>query len=166
MMLSSIEHGLIHLPFWAKEIQPFLQNQLSDHTRRAYETDLKHFFRFIEGRISSTDLNALRPEHIILYRKYLEEGRLTGKTLEKSTINRKLAVVKSFLNWLRVNQIIRDNPAQLVKGYPQTQESALKGLSDEEARRMLELPKRGSRSGAFIARSCTRCFIWGFVKAS
>ena len=57
-------------------------------------------------------------------------------------------MVKSFLNWLRANQVIRDNPAQLVKGYPQTQESALKGLSDEEVRRMLDLPKRNSKSGA------------------
>jgi len=139
------------LPLWAREIQPFLLNQLSDHTRRAYETDLKHFFLFMEGRIDAGTLTQLRPEHIILYRKYLEEGRLTGKPLEKSTINRKLAVVKSFLNWLRLNSVIPENPAQLVKGFPQNQESALKGLSDEEARRMLEMPKTGSRSGALHA---------------
>ncbi|MFM8268934.1 MAG: hypothetical protein ACKN9V_02005, partial [Pseudomonadota bacterium] len=46
----------VSLPQWAQEIQPFLQNQLSEHTRRAYEGDLKQFFLFLEGRISPEDL--------------------------------------------------------------------------------------------------------------
>jgi len=136
------------LPDWAKEIGPFLANQLSVHTRRAYETDLKQFFYFLEGKIQPSDLKSLRPEHIILYRKFLEEGRLTGRVMEKSTINRKLAVVKSFLNWLRLNRVIGENPAQLVKGFPQSQESSLKGLSDEEAQKIMAKPNTNSRSGA------------------
>ena len=138
----------VSLPLWAREIPTFLANQLSDHTRRSYETDLKQFFQFLEGRISAREIESLRPDHIILFRKYLEEGRLNGKIMEKATVNRKLAVVKSFLNWLKVNQVIRDNPAQLVKGFPQSQESALKGLSDDEARKLLSLPRRNSRAGA------------------
>jgi len=141
----------IVLPNWAREIQPFLMNQLSDHTRRAYETDLKQFFSFMEGRIRVDELASLKPEHIILFRKYLEEGRLTGRPMEKSTINRKLAVVKSFLNWLRLNHVLTENPAQLVKGFPQSQESSLKGLSDEEAAKILRLPNCNSRSGALHA---------------
>ncbi len=52
----------IALPDWAKEIPPFLANQLSEHTRRAYETDLKQFFTFLEGRIDAKDLGRLRPD--------------------------------------------------------------------------------------------------------
>lgn len=133
---------------WAKEIMPFLQNQLSNHTRCAYETDLKQFFLFLEGRINAESLKTLKPEHIILYRKYMEEGRVSGRIMAKSTINRKLAVVKSFLNWLRLNHFLQENPAQLVKGYPQNQESALNGLSDKEAEKILALPDRNKRSGA------------------
>src|SRR3954463_16127332 len=44
------------LPRWTEEIKPFLMNQLSDHTRRAYETDLKQFFLFLEGRILPDEL--------------------------------------------------------------------------------------------------------------
>jgi site-specific recombinase XerD len=142
------EKDVVSLPRWAREIPTFLANQLSDHTRRSYETDLKQFFQFLEGRISSREIESLRPDHVILFRKYLEEGRLNGKIMEKSTVNRKLAVVKSFLNWLKVNQVIRDNPAQLVKGFPQSQESSLNGLSDDEARKILNLPNRNSRAGA------------------
>jgi site-specific recombinase XerD len=138
----------VSLPRWAKEIPTFLANQLSEHTRRAYESDLKQFFQFLEGKISAREIESLRPDHVILFRKYLEEGRFNGKIMEKATVNRKLAVVKSFLNWLKVNQVIQDNPAQLVKGFPQSQESSLKGLSDDEARKMLNLPKRNSRAGA------------------
>jgi integrase/recombinase XerD len=154
----------IMLPRWAREIQPFLLNQLSVHTRRAYETDLKQFFAFMEGRINALNLTSLRSEHVILYRKYLEEGRLTGRPMEKSTINRKLAVIKSFLNWLKSNHVIADNPAQLVKGYPQTQESSLKGLSDEEARKILVLPKLNSRSGSLHAGILTTLLYMGLRK--
>ncbi len=139
------------LPTWAREIQPFLQNQLSVHTRRAYETDLKQFFLFLEGRISPENFRELRAEHIILFRKYLEEGRLTGRPFEKTTVNRKLAVVKSYLTWLRANHVINENPAQLVKGFPQNQESSLKGLSDQEAKRMLESPRTNSKAGSLHA---------------
>lgn len=140
--------NLVPVPDWAKEIQTFLANQLSVHTQRAYETDLKQFFRFLEGKISLFRLDQLAPEHVILFRKHLEEGRIGGKPMEKSTINRKLAVIKSFLNWLKLNRHIIENPASLVKGYPQSQESSLKGLSDLEAREMLEKPNRNSRSGS------------------
>lgn len=155
----------VSLPAWAREIQPFLQNQLSDHTRRAYETDLKHFFQFLDGRLSPDEVTRLKPEHIILYRKHLEEGRLTGKVMEKSTINRKLAVVKSFLNWLKLNHLLIDNPAQLVKGYPQTQESSLKGLSDDEARRMLLLPRLNSKAGALHCAILHTLLYMGIRKA-
>lgn len=136
------------LPNWAREIQPFLANQLSGHTRRAYETDLKQFFRFLDGRVDVKTLAGLRSEHVILFRKYLEEGRMTGKPMAKASINRKLAVIKSFFDWLEANHVANDNPAARVKGFPQSQESKLNGLSDEEAQRMLDLPNRNSRSGA------------------
>lgn len=161
------QHGkaTVSLPNWAKEIQPFLQNQLSEHTRRAYEGDLKQFFMFLEGRISPEDLRILRPEHIILFRKSLEEGRLTGKVLEKATVNRKLAVVKSFLSWLKLNRLIEENPAELVKGFPQSQESSLKGFSDEEARKILLLPRLNSRAGALHCAVLHMLFYMGLRKA-
>jgi integrase/recombinase XerC len=159
------EKPQVSLPRWAQEIQPFLQNQLSDHTRRAYEGDLKQFFLFLEGRISPEDLKALKPEHIILFRKSLEEGRLTGKVLEKTTVNRKLAVVKSFLSWLKLNQLISENPAELVKGFPQNQESSLKGFSDEEARKILFLPRLNSKAGALHSAILHMLFYMGLRKA-
>lgn len=144
----SLNRSPVILPHWAREISPFLANQLSVHTRRAYETDLKQFFAFLDGRIDAKSLAGLRPEHIILFRKYMEEGRLTGKPMAKASINRKLAVIKTFFDWLEANQASTGNPAKLVKGYPQSQESSLNGLSDEEAKRMLDLPNRNSASGA------------------
>lgn len=148
---SSRKNTPISLPIWAREIKPFLANQLSEHTRRAYESDLKNFFTFLEGRISPASFSELRPEHIILYRKFLEEGRLTGSPMAKSTINRKLAVVKSFLNWLKLNHLLKENPALLVKGYPQTQESSLKGFSDEEVLKILLLPRPNKAAGSLHA---------------
>jgi integrase len=154
----------ILLPDWAREIQPFLANQLSAHTRRAYETDLKQFFRFLEGRVDAVTLAGLRSEHVILFRKYMEEGRLTGKPMAKASINRKLAVLKSFFDWLQANHVARDNPASRVKGFPQNQESKLSGLSDEEAQRMLDLPNRNTRSGALHQAVLAVLFYLGLRK--
>ncbi len=133
---------------WYKELGTFLLNQLSDHTRRAYENDIKQFLNFLRSKYSLHNIFNLRTEHIVIYRKFLEEGRLSGKPLAKATINRKLAVVKSFFNWLKVNKFISDNPAEFVKGYPQSQESSLKGFSDEEVCKILSLPNRNSKTGA------------------
>jgi integrase len=106
----------------------------------------------------------LRAEHIILYRKYLEEGRLTGEPLQKTTVNRKLAVVKSFLNWLRVNHHLSENPAQWVKGFPQSQESTLLGLTDSETRQMLDAPRTSSRSGSLHGAILYVLFYLGLRK--
>ncbi|MBI3294012.1 MAG: tyrosine-type recombinase/integrase [Deltaproteobacteria bacterium] len=144
--LMPTRRNMISLPAWAKEISPFLANQLSDHTRRAYEKDLKQFFEFISARNLLEKFAELRAEHIILFRKALEEGRVTGTPLAKATINRKLAVVKSFMQWLRLNRLVTENPAQLVKGYPQNQESSLLGLSDEEAKKILDQTRTNSPS--------------------
>lgn len=152
------------LPQWAREIEPFLMNQLSDHTRRAYEIDLKQFFLFLEGRVGVQNLEGLRTEHVIEYRKALEEGRLHCRPMAKSTVNRKIAVVKSFFNWLKLNHIASENPAQLVKGFPQTQESALKGLSDEETVRILDLPRLNSKSGALHTAILYVLFYLGLRK--
>ncbi|MEZ4751096.1 MAG: tyrosine-type recombinase/integrase [Bdellovibrionota bacterium] len=151
-------------PGWTEEIVPFLANQLSDHTRRAYESDLKQFFFFLSERMDLTDLSALRTEHIILFRKALEEGRLTRRPLSKSTVNRKLAVIKSFFNWLKANRVMEENPAQFVKGYPQSQESALQGLSDEETRRILDKPNRSSKAGSLHAAILHTLFYLGLRK--
>lgn len=138
----------VFLPKWSEEIQPFLQNQLSIHTKKAYETDLKHFFMFLEGKILPENFTTLKREHVILYRKALEEGRFNNRKFEKSSVNRKLASIKSFLQWLKLNGVIAENPAQYVKGFPQSQESSLSGFSDEEVYKILQIPKRNSRSGA------------------
>ncbi|MBI4403455.1 MAG: tyrosine-type recombinase/integrase [Deltaproteobacteria bacterium] len=151
--------ALTNLPKWTREIQPFLQNQLSDNTRIAYENDLKQFLLFLNGRVSPEKFISLEPEHIILYRKCLEEGRLGSKPMQKSTINRKLAVVKSFFTWLKANRLLENNPADLVKSFPQTQESALKGLSDQEARRILDIPSLNSRTGA-LHSAILHCLLY------
>ncbi len=151
-------------PSWTEELVPFLANQLSDHTRRAYESDLKQFFYFVSRHVDLTDLTALTANHVILFRKAMEEGRLTGKPLAQSTINRKLAVIKSFMNWLSANKVLDENPARFVKGYPQSQESSLQGLSDEETRKILDKPNRNSRAGALHGAILYSLFFLGLRK--
>jgi len=146
-------------PIWALEIEPFLSNHLSAHTRRAYESDLKQFFSFLKAYCPPSEIHRLRSEHIILFRKQLEEGRISGIPMAQASINRKLAVLKSFFQWLVANDVLDKSPAQHVKGYPQGQDSLLKALSDDEARRILDLPKTHQRSGA-LHHSILHCLLY------
>ncbi len=147
-LLPRPQHGL--LPGWANELQAFLQNQLSRHTRTAYEGDLRQFFRFVLQHLPDLDIQKLRSEHIILFRRFLEEGRLPehGRPLQKSSINRKIATIKSFMKWLNQSGHMQHNPAQWVKGFPQTQDSKLQGFSDREVMDLLNQTRLSSRSGA------------------
>lgn len=110
-------------------IADFSAVQLSEHTRRAYEKDLKDFFGFLRAkRIWEHWNDEVSPVLVAEYRDEL----LKGRGLAKSSITRKIAVVKSFFKWAQGMRWIDYNPADLVRSFPQTQESKTGFLQDQE----------------------------------
>ena len=76
---------------------------LSDHTLRAYRSDLKDFLNFFP---SPTKIAAIRKEHLRDYIRYLREQRC----LKDATIRRRLACTKLLFKWSVSESMIRTNP--------------------------------------------------------
>jgi len=122
--------------------QEFSNIQLSPHTQRAYENDLRDFLRFLLLKKSDILKNSkerrlfsnveLNPQTIGGYRDFL----LHDRKLSHSSITRKLAVLKSFFKYSVSRQWLKSNPADYVKGFPQTQESKTGFLNDAEMKKL------------------------------
>ena len=78
-----------------------VEKNLSDHTLRAYESDLKQFFEFWH-HLPDQDKNHLSTRQII--ERYLVN--LFHKKIDKSTIARKFSCFKSFERFLQTQGII------------------------------------------------------------
>jgi site-specific recombinase XerD len=78
-----------------------IEKNLSDHTVRAYESDLKQFFNFWE-HLGADDKKLLSMRQII--ERYLVN--LFHKKIDKSTIARKFSCFKSFEKFLKTQGIV------------------------------------------------------------
>ena len=74
----------------------------SEHTRIAYETDIRQFFKLIKGK----DLEHLTLEDVQLRKNDVEKFKqiLLDNGMARSTINRKISVVRSLLENLKANE--------------------------------------------------------------
>lgn len=163
---TQLSQGLSQFTAWNEEffayVDSFLREQTSIHTRRAYEQDLIHFL----GYLKSADL-PMNVHTLVKYRSTLEErlSARTGKPLTHISINRKLACIKSFLNFLVLNGVMPNNPAKAVKSFRAGRESPTRDIPDDAVRRMLDLPNRHNKTGALHHLILTILFHMGLRRA-
>lgn len=124
--------------FWAF-VDSFLKTQNSPHTQRAYSKDLKEFLDYL--RIHQKPMNV---HTLVEFRERLtqEKSERTGEPLSRVSINRKMATIKSFLNWLVLNGILPNNPAKAVKSFRAGRESPTRDIPNDRVAMMLSLPAR------------------------
>lgn len=130
------------------EIQRFVQTQRSDHTRRAYEGDLKQFL----GYLRSEDLDPGSIDTLLGYRDWLTQSKDKGGAgLTRTTANRKFSTIRAFMTWLQGRGHLKENPALWVKNYRARTESPTQGFSDVEVAKILLLPNQKTPSGLMHA---------------
>jgi site-specific recombinase XerD len=118
----------------SKAVEEFALVQLSPHSRKAYRGDLRDFFAYLRTRgIWARWNEELTPLVVAEYREYL----FAERKLAKSSVTRKLAVVKSFCRWSLARGWLHQNPAEWVRGFPQTQDSKTSYLNLAEVTRLL-----------------------------
>ncbi len=127
-----IEHLKAFLKFLA------LNRNLSAHTVRAYESDLTQFIGYVaaEADLKKRDLHPSQLNRESL-RGFL--GQLHKQGLSRATAARKLAAVRTFLRYLRREEIIDDDPGALV-ATPKRDIRMPAHLSEGEMSALLEAP--------------------------
>ncbi len=124
------------------EVPPEMEwfaNLRNPNTRKAYESDLGEFRRFV-GIKHPEEFRTVTRAHVIAWRKDLER-----KACAPATIQRKLATLSSLFASLAEHNAVLHNPVDGVKR-PKShrQEGTTPALSDEQARALLNAPQGDS----------------------
>ena len=119
----------------------------SPHTVRNYQSDLRQFVEFLSPPGAAVPAMAQLDHHLI--REYVAE--LYDQRLEKSSIGRKLAALRSFCRFCVRDGLLKANPARLVPA-PKLPKRLPSVLSAEEVNGFLDqvgaLDARSAKPGA------------------
>lgn len=107
------------------------ERNYSEHSIRAYEGDLKLFFEWLIPQ--GLTLEGLDKRSIRLYLALLSEAGYS-----KTTINRRLSTVRSFLRWLSEQEILES--AALSATGPKTPQQLPRVVSSADLAKLLESP--------------------------
>lgn len=133
---------------YTKDFIDYLQKEkkMSPNTLEAYSRDVSEFVSF-EGARGMTDLFSVSSTEIVSFLHHLKN---MGKSA--ATVNRKLASIRAFFNYLIQEGFISSNPTANIKS-PRIDRKELEYLSIEEIDRLLSIPDdsiRGMRDKAIL----------------
>jgi integrase/recombinase XerC len=111
---------------------------VSDHTARAYESDLEQFLTAAAGaagrpRPSLTPAD-FSPDNVRLFL-----GVLFRQGVARASAARKLAAIRTFARWLRREGLVEQDPSALAAS-PKREQKIPAHLSIDEMSRLLEMP--------------------------
>lgn len=114
------------------------EKKMAKNTLEAYRRDVLEFSRFEKDR-GITDLRQTHGTDVVAYLlKLKNEGK------SAATVNRKLASVRSFYNYLLARKEISDNPTSDIKS-PKIERKSIDYLTIEEIDRLLAVPDKSVR---------------------
>lgn len=116
--------------------RPFIYKSVSEETRAAYTRAMREFFHFV-GNLHPQEVV---PAHVINYRDHLR----INKRRKANTVATKLAIIRSFFEYLKAGGIIQLNPAstKLVTPPELPTEPRGRALTPKEVRYLLSGPDR------------------------
>ena len=123
-----------------KEIEAFLEalrnRAVSEHTLLSYQSDLREFQSFLKSR--KIRFHAIEDIAIRQFLTHLYERRL-----QKTSIARKLACLRTFFKFLVRDGRLKSNPAELISA-PRLPKKLPSYLTESEAATVVEMPKGDS----------------------
>ena len=136
---------------WINHLQG--ERGCSQHTIRAYQTNLLSLSNFLEDKNGS-----LQSANLMDLRSWLARERIGGKSKRKkplapATMARKIAAVRSFYRWMLREKRIESSPAGRLKS-PKVPRKTPRFLDVPEAALVVEQPAQG---GWFLTRN--RCIL-------
>lgn len=113
-------------------ISTYMENFLSDHTRKAYERDFRDFGAFLESRRRHIEHpRDVVKKDVIAFRDHLRE------LYSPTTVNRKMSAVSSLFGELQNAQVVPSNPCDGVKRPQSKVKKERLGFSDKEVLELL-----------------------------
>ena len=114
--------------------EEWLASVLSPHTQRAYRTDVEDFFGKPVELLAEEDLRMVTTQRVIAWLDRLRA------VLAPATVARKLAALRALFRFAQALGVVDRNPArpELVHVPKVADESTTRGLTAEEARRLLD----------------------------
>ena len=112
------------------------QRSLSKNTIRSYEWDLKQFVNHLKDR--NLDITGVKIRDID---SFLISLRKEGRS--PKTVNRKIACLRSFFEWLRRVEVVKDNPLDFIKSLKQPK-TLPKYLTEGQQEALLQASNDGS----------------------
>lgn len=127
------------------QLQDFLQTletikNISEHTRSAYERDLRQFFKFLK----KSEIASLKTVNHLILRRFL--AQLQEQEYLKSSIGRKCAAIRSFFKFLVREGMLATNPASALLT-PKKDKKLPHFLTEDEVEKFLALPDTKEPSG-------------------
>lgn len=124
-------------------VKDFLNQFVSDQTKKAYVKDLKFFFDFLKsgGEYVAHPRN-IEAHHFQFYRDDMIE-----RGLASATINRRLVCIRSFMKWSLAAKLIDHNPLDIVKLPKVETENPTLAFDDHEVVAMINAPDLTTRTG-------------------
>ncbi|MGC8729111.1 MAG: site-specific tyrosine recombinase/integron integrase [Elusimicrobiales bacterium] len=107
------------------------QLSFSRHTEKSYRFDLSEFLKFCaeNGVKNESSLNT------VVIRRYL--SYITSKNLSRNSVIRKISAVRSFINYLVENKIIKTNPFEMIS-IPKKAQTLPSFFTEEEMDKLIE----------------------------
>ena len=140
-------------------VEFFTANIRNRNTRQAYAQAVAQFFRWCERR-GLSELGRLEPVHVAAYVEQL------SKTHAAPSVKQHLAAVRMLFDWLVVGQVVRSNPASVVRGPSHiVKRGRTPILSPEEARQLFESIPTDSLVG-LRDRALIGVLIYSFARIS
>jgi integrase/recombinase XerC len=119
------------------------ERRYSAHTLRAYASDLRQFAEFWERHSGGSGSGPREIDHLTV-RLYL--GELSELGVQKRSVARKLAAVRSFFRFLVRNKILQANPAANIVT-PRVPKKLPSFLDEPSVEKMMRLPDTATPAG-------------------
>ena len=128
--------------------EDYLRNErkMSDNTVQSYIRDIRHFDEFVRSRGLEDVQKASNADVVAFLMNLKTAGR------SKSTVNRKLASIRMFFDFLQKGGAVKTNPADDIKS-PKIEKREIEFISVDEIERLLSLPdntNKGKRDRAIL----------------
>ncbi len=129
-----------------KAFIPHLRRRdLSRHTVTAYENDVATFLRHT-SQIRQKTMDALVPGDIDAFAIRAFLGNLHQQRISASSSSRKLSAIRTFVKFLRREDLLEDNPSSLV-GTPKKPQTIPAHLTMQEMSQLLAMPDASNPLG-------------------